>query len=125
VIDGNVAGGHIWELSQEPQRGNATNGFCTPAIDLELLIFAADFHDGSKFLGVAGHTTGAKHDAKPLRINLSGSKPCVLDRKGGRRDTKLNVAAHDFEEFAIAKIADGIEVTNFSTKRRRKPFGWN
>ena len=101
VVDGNVAGGHVRQILQQPQRCQLRHTVDSPALEIKLPRgVAALGHTGGEILREREHVIRAKHTAKPFRLVLVGTEPTAVQRPLRRGHRHLALAAHHLEPLA-------------------------
>ncbi len=103
VVNGNMAGWHVGQILEQPQRRQLRHAFGSPTIVVEVALRTAAAIDArAEFLGHGEHVVGTEHAAGAVGIvlaiadNQTGIGQCQL--RGG--DAHLAFTAHDFQAFA-------------------------
>lgn len=62
----------------------------------------------------------AELDAQSIGIDGTAGQPCVFHRHRGGRDSQLDVARHDLDEFTIIDVVLRIEIANLGSQAGRE-----
>ena len=101
VVDRQVAGGHVGQVLQQPQRRHLGHALAAPAGELELALLVETLHDPfGKLLGDREHVVGAEGDARPVRVDRAGLQAGVGQGQLGRGHAHLTLAAHHLQPLA-------------------------
>ena len=107
--DRHVAGEHIGEILQQPQRREVLNALASPVVQVKISVFvAARDERGAEFINVGRNQSGADMaaHARGRNSDIALAAPCGHKSGVGRcsecgRDSEFNVAAHDLRRLAV------------------------
>jgi hypothetical protein len=101
VVDGDVAGGHVRQILEQPERRDPRHAIRRPAIEGEPARgIAALRHARGKIFGHGEHVIGAEHAADPLGRVMDRHAGSVVQGPLGGRDRHLALPTHHLEPLA-------------------------
>ena len=101
VVNGQMAGGHVRQILQQPQRRHLRHAFHAPAGELEPALAVPTFDDAlDKIVGRRQHIIGAENDAASVRVGRAEGQFRVAERPLGRGHSHLALATHNLQPLA-------------------------
>ena len=123
VDDGDVAGDHVREISQEPQREHFVRYIFSPAGKIERATGHAAAVDAFQFGQIAVDHFGAENYAEAIGVDTAGLYASFSQCKIGGGETELNFARHYLQAFARADVGFGIEIGHLGRDSHAKLAG--
>ena len=118
VENRHVAGGHVGQILEQPQRRHLGQALEAPAGKLEFALAAETLPDAlGKLLGQAQHVVGAEADADPIGIDLADLDGGVGQGQLGHGHAHLALAAQHPQGLAnllLLLLFQGAEVFDFA-----------
>jgi hypothetical protein len=110
VSDADMAGRHVGQIHQHPQRIQFRHADLTPLLRLKLAVLGAMGvgRHGLRRLAVQ-HVASEQH-ARAVRRQLVGPQPRVLDRHARGGEPHLDLAGHDLQRLARFDVLLGVEI---------------
>jgi hypothetical protein len=121
--DGDMAGDHIRQVHQQPQRIELVHAVRAPPFHLKLPVDHRAAKGFRHLLQIAVEHFAAQNDAQPLRIDGPFGQSPVIQGQASGRETGLDFAAHDLQALARRDEFFGLKVLDFAAERHRQLAG--